>query len=179
MHSSRGFTRAYDNCAVTAEFKKQKCTYYRCTGYRGKCDLPYFREEIMAERLGQVLQADPQGSVVRFYSNLQDCGDCRVSTPSVSSSKPARPNVGSVFRQERADNAWYTHEFAKQCQPRGVAHTSAIRVGCRDARAVRRAKRKLFRARSPVLGSYKRPRILPSHSLPKSPRFQIGSHGPF
>jgi site-specific DNA recombinase len=48
---------AYDNCAVTAEFKKQKYTYYRCTGYRGKCDLPYFREEGMAERLGQVLQA--------------------------------------------------------------------------------------------------------------------------
>ncbi len=48
---------AYDNCAVTAEFKKQKYTYYRCTGYRGKCDLPYFREEAMAERLGQVLQA--------------------------------------------------------------------------------------------------------------------------
>jgi len=48
---------AYDNCAVTAEFKKQKYTYYRCTGYRGKCDLPYFREEEMGERLGQVLQA--------------------------------------------------------------------------------------------------------------------------
>jgi site-specific DNA recombinase len=27
---------AYDKCAVTAEFKKQKYTYYRCTGYRGK-----------------------------------------------------------------------------------------------------------------------------------------------
>ena len=48
---------AYDNCAVTAEFKKQKYTYYRCTGYRGKCDLPYFREEEMGKRLGQVLQA--------------------------------------------------------------------------------------------------------------------------
>src|SRR2546427_658469 len=47
---------AYDNCAVTAEVKKQKYTYYRCTGYRGKCDLPYFREEVMAERLGMVLQ---------------------------------------------------------------------------------------------------------------------------
>jgi site-specific DNA recombinase len=40
-----------------SEFKKQKYTYYRCTGYRGKCELPYFREEVMAERLGQVLQA--------------------------------------------------------------------------------------------------------------------------
>src|SRR5260370_34251807 len=48
---------AYDNCAVTAEFKKQKYTNYRCRGYRGNCDLPYFREEVMADRLGQVLQA--------------------------------------------------------------------------------------------------------------------------
>ena len=39
---------------MTAEFKKQKYTYYRCTGYRGKCELPYFREEVMAERLGQL-----------------------------------------------------------------------------------------------------------------------------
>src|SRR5262249_3791084 len=48
---------AYDNYAVTAEFKKQKYTYYRCTAYQSKCDLPYFREEVMADRLGQVLQA--------------------------------------------------------------------------------------------------------------------------
>ena len=48
---------AYDNCAVTAEFKKQKYTYYGYTGYREKCDLPYFREEVMADRLGEVLQA--------------------------------------------------------------------------------------------------------------------------
>src|SRR5260370_33457059 len=48
---------AYDNCAVTAEFKKQKNTYYRCTGYRGKCDLPYFLKKAMAKRLGQVCQS--------------------------------------------------------------------------------------------------------------------------
>src|SRR5262249_6206730 len=38
-------TCAYDHCKVTAEIKKNKYTYYRCTGYRGKCDLPYFRED--------------------------------------------------------------------------------------------------------------------------------------
>jgi DNA invertase Pin-like site-specific DNA recombinase len=31
---------AYDNCTVTAEIKKNRYTYYRCTGFRGKCDLP-------------------------------------------------------------------------------------------------------------------------------------------
>ncbi|MGH9828913.1 MAG: hypothetical protein ACREDR_37310, partial [Blastocatellia bacterium] len=30
--------------------------YYRCTGFRGKCELPYFREEEIASRLGRVLK---------------------------------------------------------------------------------------------------------------------------
>jgi hypothetical protein len=47
---------AYDNCMVTAELKKNRYTYYRCTGYRGKCDLPYFREEKLGEQLGQILK---------------------------------------------------------------------------------------------------------------------------
>ncbi len=38
-------TCAHDGCIVTAETKKQKYTYYHCTGYRGRCDLPYMREE--------------------------------------------------------------------------------------------------------------------------------------
>jgi len=49
-------TCAYDNCLVTAEIKKNRYTYYRCTGYRGKCELPYFREEKLGDRLGQVLK---------------------------------------------------------------------------------------------------------------------------
>ena len=47
---------AYDNCAVTAELKKNRYTYYRCTGYRGKCDLPRFREEELGERLAVTLR---------------------------------------------------------------------------------------------------------------------------
>ena len=47
---------AYDNCAVTAEIQKQRYTYYRCTGFRGKCELPYFREEEIASRLGKILK---------------------------------------------------------------------------------------------------------------------------
>jgi len=49
-------TCAYDNCRVTAEQKKGKYTYYHCTGYRGPCDLPYFREEELSLRLGQILK---------------------------------------------------------------------------------------------------------------------------
>jgi site-specific DNA recombinase len=47
---------AYDDCAITAEIKKGKYTYYHCTGHRGKCELPYLREEELGERLGQVLK---------------------------------------------------------------------------------------------------------------------------
>ncbi len=47
---------AYDDCTVTAELKKNRYTYYRCTGYRGKCDLPYFREEKLGDQLGQILK---------------------------------------------------------------------------------------------------------------------------
>ncbi len=47
---------AYDDCMVTAELKKNRYTYYRCTGYRGKCELPYFREEELGDRLGGILE---------------------------------------------------------------------------------------------------------------------------
>ncbi len=47
---------AYDNCTVTAEIKKEKYTYYHCTGGRGKCKLPYFRENELGDRLGGVLK---------------------------------------------------------------------------------------------------------------------------
>jgi site-specific DNA recombinase len=47
---------AYDNCTVTAEIKKNCYTYYHCTGYRGKCALPYFQEEELGNRLGQILK---------------------------------------------------------------------------------------------------------------------------
>jgi site-specific DNA recombinase len=47
---------AHDHCTVTAEVKKGKYVYYRCSGGRGPCDLPRFREQEIAERLGTVLQ---------------------------------------------------------------------------------------------------------------------------
>jgi site-specific DNA recombinase len=52
----RGLTCAYDNCMITAEIKRNRYTYYRCTGYRGKCALPYLREEALSDRLGQILR---------------------------------------------------------------------------------------------------------------------------
>ena len=52
----RGFLRcAHDNCTITAELKKGKYVYYRCTGYRGKCATPRFTESEMGEKLASVL----------------------------------------------------------------------------------------------------------------------------
>jgi len=66
-------TCAHDNCTVTAELKKNKYVYYRCTGYRGKCALPRFREAEIAERLGHVLQdvRIPEDVVHAIDSSLQ------------------------------------------------------------------------------------------------------------
>ena len=62
----------YDGCMVTGEIQKQKYVYYRCTGHRGKCDLPRFREEDLAERLGEPLKGlrVPQEIVSRIVSTL-------------------------------------------------------------------------------------------------------------
>src|SRR2546426_68580 len=49
-------TCARDNCTITAERKKGKYVYYRCTGYRGKCATPRFTESEITEKLGVVLK---------------------------------------------------------------------------------------------------------------------------
>jgi len=40
---------------MTAEKKKGKYVYYRCIGSRGTCGNSYMREELLAERLGDVI----------------------------------------------------------------------------------------------------------------------------
>ena len=49
-------TCAYDGCTLTGDIQKGKYVYYRCTGHRGKCPLPRFREEDVANRLGEPLK---------------------------------------------------------------------------------------------------------------------------
>jgi site-specific DNA recombinase len=41
-------------CSLVAELKKRR--YYHCTGYKGKCDEPYTREEVLEEQFAAVLQ---------------------------------------------------------------------------------------------------------------------------
>jgi site-specific DNA recombinase len=47
---------AHDGCMLTGDVQKEKYVYYRCTSHRGKCDLPRFREEDIADRLGEPLK---------------------------------------------------------------------------------------------------------------------------
>ena len=40
---------------MTAEKQKGKYVYYRCSHGRGKCSLPYMREQEVSDRIGDVL----------------------------------------------------------------------------------------------------------------------------
>ncbi len=42
-------------CALTAEIKKEKYIYYRCTGYKGNCNQVYLRQEVLEGHLEEVL----------------------------------------------------------------------------------------------------------------------------
>jgi hypothetical protein len=66
-------TCAHDNCTVTAELKKNKYVYYRCTGHKGPCALPRFREQEIAERMGHVLKdvSIPEEVVQSISASLQ------------------------------------------------------------------------------------------------------------
>ena len=49
-------TCAHDGCTVTTELHKGKYVYYRCSYGRGKCNLPYMREQQVSDGLGDVLR---------------------------------------------------------------------------------------------------------------------------
>ena len=50
-------TCARCGCSMTAEMKKGKYVYYRCTGFHGACGNTYIRQEKLAELLGATVQA--------------------------------------------------------------------------------------------------------------------------
>jgi hypothetical protein len=44
---------AHDRCMLNGDVQKEKYVYYRGTSHRSKCDLARFREEEIADRLGE------------------------------------------------------------------------------------------------------------------------------
>ena len=42
-------------CSIVGEIKKQRYVYYHCTGFRGRCDEPYVREEVIEQQFTDLL----------------------------------------------------------------------------------------------------------------------------
>ena len=98
-------TCAFDQCSVTAELKKKKYIYYHCTGYKGKCDLPYVREEVLGERLGQILEDIhiPDDVLAQLQNDLQSDSE-RVRTEKAAQRDKLSQRLAAVRR--RIDQAY-------------------------------------------------------------------------
>ena len=49
-------TCGHCGCTLTAEIKKDRYIYYRCTGYKGKCPEKYVREEEVARQFAKLCE---------------------------------------------------------------------------------------------------------------------------
>jgi site-specific DNA recombinase len=63
---------AHDGCTVTTERQKGRYVYYRCSHGRGKCSLPYMREQDVADRMGAILKDIyvPEGVAAKIVGSL-------------------------------------------------------------------------------------------------------------
>jgi site-specific DNA recombinase len=52
---SRLIACGHCGCSLVGELKKDRYIYYHCTGYKGRCDEPYVREEILEKQFSEVL----------------------------------------------------------------------------------------------------------------------------
>jgi DNA invertase Pin-like site-specific DNA recombinase len=48
-------TCGHCGCSIVGEIKKQRYVYYHCTGFKGRCDEPYVREEIIEQQFTNLL----------------------------------------------------------------------------------------------------------------------------
>jgi site-specific DNA recombinase len=96
---------AQDHCAITAERKKQKYVYYRCTGYRGKCTTPRFTEPEMAEKLGVILEGIqiPDHVLVGLQKSLA-CDQEQAQNVITAQRNALQPRLSAVRR--RIDQAY-------------------------------------------------------------------------
>jgi site-specific DNA recombinase len=42
-------------CSIVGQIKKERYVYYHCTGYKGRCDEPYVREEVIEQKFTDLL----------------------------------------------------------------------------------------------------------------------------
>src|SRR5260370_699241 len=95
---------AYDGCMLTGDVQKEKYVYYRCTGHRGKCDLPRFREEDLAHRLGEPLKGlqVPEEVVSQIVATLRNDQQQSVSKASTERSRLDGRLIGIRKRMDDA-----------------------------------------------------------------------------
>jgi site-specific DNA recombinase len=98
-------TCANCGCALTGDIKKEKYVYYACTGHRGKCGLARFREESIAERLGEPLQGlrVPDEIALQIVTTLVE--DQKQATGKISAERSRLENTLTSIRS-RIDRAY-------------------------------------------------------------------------
>ena len=143
----RGLLRcAYDDCLVTAELRKNRYTYYHCTGYRGKCALPYFREEELEDRLGQVLK-----DIYIPDDILAQLADSLVAANSHQEAQSKQPRQRLERRLESSGTGWnefiwisWTARSPKSFGPgehrNGSGKNSRFSWRCRDSSTPNRSR---------------------------------------
>jgi site-specific DNA recombinase len=140
-------TCAHDKCTITAERKKGKYVYYRCTGYRGKCDTPRFREQEISQKLGEILKNIniPDEVLVALQESL-DRDDQRTRTETASHRAGLEKRLAAVRRRmdqgyqdkldgkipedfwERKMSEWRAEEQQIQMAIHGLRESTADRV---------------------------------------------------
>jgi site-specific DNA recombinase len=48
-------TCGHCGCSIVGEIKKRRYVYYHCTGFKGRCDEPYVREEVIEQQFTDLL----------------------------------------------------------------------------------------------------------------------------
>jgi hypothetical protein len=100
LHPFMGLlTCAKCGCAITAEMKKGKYVYYHCTHFRGDCDNSYIRQEVLSDRLADVIRpiqisteiADDIAKAIRFSDG--DVKSAARRSASAARSAPPRDHV--------------------------------------------------------------------------------------
>src|SRR6266849_5077525 len=82
-------------CSMTAEKKKNKYTYYRCTGFKGACGNTYIREERLADLLGDVVKP------IQITSEIADGIAAALRTSDVTAEQARCESLQQVDQRRR------------------------------------------------------------------------------
>jgi site-specific DNA recombinase len=111
-------------CAMTAERKKGKYVYYRCTGFKGACGNVYIRQEKLAALLGEAIKpiqitADVAEGIARALSASDDAARAQRSASLQQIENRRRTVVCKIdrgyddFVSDRINEAFWTRKSAE------------------------------------------------------------------